>query len=150
MNEFEKLYTIEDVAKMTSLTSRTIRNYLKNRVLEGRKIGGQWRFTRKDIEKFFDNGNVTNDIKHIQKQEVIDFINGVNTDLSGQIQICTIVDFYCDKKETAKEISDNIMSTIKNVGEKYSYEYIEKEAKARFTLLGNPSFIINTLKILDK
>ncbi|MGM8370207.1 helix-turn-helix domain-containing protein, partial (plasmid) [Clostridium perfringens] len=47
MNNFEKLYTIEDIAKMTRLTSRTIRNYLKDGILEGKKIGGQWRFTMK-------------------------------------------------------------------------------------------------------
>jgi predicted transcriptional regulator len=28
--EFSRLYTVEDVAKMTGLTTRTIRNYLKD------------------------------------------------------------------------------------------------------------------------
>lgn len=37
MAEFDKLYTVEDIAKMTSLTSRTIRNYLKNGSLTGKK-----------------------------------------------------------------------------------------------------------------
>ena len=53
MNNFEKLYTIEDIANMTRLTSRTIRNYLKDGILEGKKIGGQWRFTMKDNKRQF-------------------------------------------------------------------------------------------------
>ena len=41
---FEKLYSVEEIAKMTSVTTRTIRNYLRNGILTGTKIGGQWRF----------------------------------------------------------------------------------------------------------
>jgi len=39
--EFKKLYTVEDVAKMTGLTTRTIRNYIKDGKLKGKKIGVQ-------------------------------------------------------------------------------------------------------------
>ena len=57
----EKLYTVEDIANMTSTTSRTIRNYLKDGLLKGKKIGGQWRFTEEDIKNFMDSGTVTKD-----------------------------------------------------------------------------------------
>ena len=156
VSELEKLYTVEDIANMTGLTSRTIRNYLKDGSLEGRKIGGQWRFTMKNIEKLFDNSSVTKDIQNDKKQQVLDFIDGVNTDMKGGIQICTIVDYYCDKIEPAKEMSNKLTTVINSSDEmtkndaKYSYEYIEKEGKARFTLFGSPSFIINTLKLLEQ
>lgn len=155
MNELEKLYTVEDIANMTDLTTRTIRNYLKDGKLEGKKIGGQWRFTMKDIEKLFDNGTVSKDIQDNNKQQVLDFIDGVNTDMNGDIQICTIVDYYCDKAESAKQMMDKLITVINNNeetenGAKYSYDYIEKEGKARFTLFGSPSFIIATLKLLEQ
>lgn len=155
MNELEKLYTVEDIANMTGLTTRTIRNYLKDGRLEGKKIGGQWRFTMEDIKKLFDNGTVSKDIQDNKKQQVLDFIDGVNTDMNGSIQICTIVDYYCDKVEAAKEMMDKLMTVINNNEgtenfSKYSYEYIEKEGKARFTLFGNPSFIIASLKLLEQ
>jgi excisionase family DNA binding protein len=156
MNELEKLYTVEDIANMTDLTTRTIRNYLKDGSLEGKKIGGQWRFTMKDIEKLFNKGSVSKDIQDNKKQQVLDFIDGVNTDMNGSIQICTIVDYYCDKMEAAKQMSDKLITVINNNNEaikngaKYSYEYVEKEGKARFTLFGSPSFIIDTLKLLEQ
>lgn len=154
MNEFEKLYTVEDIANMTSLTTRTIRNYLKDGSLEGKKIGGQWRFTMKNIEKLFNNGNVSKDMVDNKKQQVLDFIDGVNTDMSGSIQICTIVDYYCDNIKLANEMSDKLITVINSeegkYGAKYSYEYVEKESKARFTLFGSPSFIIATLKLLEQ
>ena len=52
-------------------------------------------------------------------------------------------------------MSDKLITIINTDGEantngaKYSYEYIEKEGKARFTLFGSPLFIINTLKLLE-
>ena len=49
----QKLYTVADVAELTGLTSRTIRNYLKDGTLQGRKIGVQWRFTEEDINRLF-------------------------------------------------------------------------------------------------
>lgn len=79
MNNFEKLYTIEDIAKMTRLTS-PIRNYLKDGILEGKKIGGQWRFTMKDIENFFDNSKSKEEVRATQNNEVLDFLEGKNVD----------------------------------------------------------------------
>ena len=35
------------------MTSRTIRNYLKDGTLTGQKIGVQWRFTEEEIKKLF-------------------------------------------------------------------------------------------------
>lgn len=47
----EKLYTVEEVAELASVTGRTIRNYQKNGRLTGRKIGGQWRFTQSEVQR---------------------------------------------------------------------------------------------------
>lgn len=47
----EKLYTVEEVAEMASVTGRTIRNYLKSGKLVGRKIGGQWRFPESEVQR---------------------------------------------------------------------------------------------------
>ena len=49
----EKLYSVEEVAEMTAVTTRTIRNYLRKGVLTGTKIGGQWRFRQEDIMHMF-------------------------------------------------------------------------------------------------
>lgn len=156
MNNFEKLYTIEDLAEMTRLTSRTIRNYLKDGILEGKKIGGQWRFTMKDIEKFFDNSKTNQDISTTYNNEVIDFLEGKNTDSQKEVQICTIIDFHCKNILEGKELSKKLMTIInddeeavKN-GAKFSYEYIKNSSKARFILFGDSEFIIKTLKTLEK
>jgi excisionase family DNA binding protein len=154
MNEFEKLYTVEDIAKMTGFTSRTIRNYLKDGSLQGSKIGGQWRFKMENIKRLFDNSKFLNDINSHKKQQVLDFIDGVNTDIQGEIQVCTIIDRYCENQKAGKHIYEKLVAVINDIkGDdhpmaKFDYEFIEKENKARFILFGNPDYIIKTLQLL--
>lgn len=153
MSKFEELYTVDDIAQMTMLTSRTIRNYLKDGLLTGRKIGGQWRFTKKDLENLFSNSAVEEEIKDNRRQEVMDFINGVNTDMDGDIQICTIADYYCNDKNTAKLLSDRFCSVISEqtapTKHSFNYEYIDKEQKARYTFFGTPMYIKASVSILE-
>lgn len=154
MNDFEKLYTVEDIAGMASLTSRTIRNYLKDGSLKGKKVGGQWRFTMKDIEQLFNNSGFSTEIRNNNKQDVMDFIDGVSTDFQSSIQIYTIVDYYCESLDAAKKMCDTLMSVINNPDNKFSaskfnYEFIKDDSKARFTLFGTPDYIIKTLELLN-
>ena len=151
----EKLFAVEDIAKMTSMTTRTIRNYLKDGILEGRKIGGQWRFTEGDVKKFMDSGNISKDMADRIKQDVLDFIDGVNTDYTGEIQVCAIVDLY-QEKSVVEEKRNKVVEFINSEGNKlapkfmrYLYEYIESEQKGRITLFAPPNYLIEALKILQ-
>jgi excisionase family DNA binding protein len=153
MNDFEKLYTVEDIATMASLSSRTIRNYLKDGSLKGKKIGGQWRFTMKDIERLFDNSSFSTEIKSNNRQDVIDFIDGTASDFQGNIQICTIVDYYCDSLPEARKMCDKLIAVINNQENKFPtakfhYDFIESESKARFTLFGTPDYIGKVIELL--
>jgi len=153
MELFDRLYTVEDIANMASLTPRTIRNYLKNGILKGKKIGGQWQFTMEDIKNLFDNSNFARDTSDNIKQQILDFVDGVNTDIKGSIQVCTIADYYCETQEQAKAICSKLISIYNENQDKYpvakfDYQYIESESKARFTLFGAPDYIIKILEML--
>ena len=64
MNESELLkkevLTIDEVADLFSVSKRTIYNLLKEKDLPGVKIGGQWRFLRKDLMQVFKNQYLKN------------------------------------------------------------------------------------------
>ena len=154
----EKLYTVEEIATMTSMTSRTIRNYIKNGLLKGRKIGGQWRFTEEDIKNLMDNGTYIDEhLKNI-RQDVLDFIDGVNTfaDNIGEIQTCSIVDLYQDK-EIVQSKQNKLMEFINSLSHEetkdnwmsFSSDYIESESKTRIVIFANPKYLIEALKILQ-
>ena len=46
------MYTLKELAIMSSLTERTLRSYLKMGILGGKKEDGIWRFDEADIEAF--------------------------------------------------------------------------------------------------
>ena len=56
-------YSINEVAMMTSLSTRTIRNYIAAGFLEGEKVDGAWTFTPEQIEAFTQNKTVKPSIK---------------------------------------------------------------------------------------
>jgi len=146
----EKFFTVDDIAKMTSFTTRTIRNYLKDGLLTGRKIGGQWRFTQEDFVNFINQGNISAMMVSENKQSVLDFVEGVYSDYTGEIQICTIVDIYRPASQLMG-LRDELMATPGTGGfMKFSYEYEELEGKGRFTLFGSPAYIAATMQVLAK
>ena len=87
--EPEKLFTINEVAVLTSLTTRTLRNHLKDGKLHGHKVGGQWRFRMSDIEDFTLGSGKRPRILTEGDSQVDDFL--CSTEKSGT-QVCTIVD----------------------------------------------------------
>jgi len=151
---FEKLYTVDDVAEFTNLTSRTIRNYLKDGMLQGHKIGGQWRFTMENIEGLLANSNSKNANKGWDNQFLTDFISGVNTDITGELQLCMVADYYCKRIEDAALLNIEFSEIQNAIAEaeqeaRYHYYYDTKEQKARYTFFGVPNVISTYIKRLS-
>ncbi len=151
MGELEKLYTVEDVAHMMELTSRTIRNYLKDGSLKGRKIGGQWRFTEEDIKNFMDSGHFSDDKLKKDREDVIDFFDGVNTDVDWKDPVCIITDLYIDTEtavDKCNKINELISSNKIREPVRFSYRYNDDEKKARFIIFSKTAMISAMLDIL--
>jgi excisionase family DNA binding protein len=51
----ERLLALRETAEVLRLNPRTVREYVRREELEGRIIGGRWRFRRKDLDAFFEN-----------------------------------------------------------------------------------------------
>ena len=51
----ERLLTLREAAEVLRLHPRTVREFLRRGELEGRVIGGRWRFRRKDLDAFYEN-----------------------------------------------------------------------------------------------
>lgn len=81
-------YTISDIAKMTKLTDRTIRNYLAKGNLKGMKIGGQWRFSKNDIYALFNNDKFEDDMKQKTLQNVVDFFDSTDYETNHNTACC--------------------------------------------------------------
>ncbi|OQX56659.1 MAG: hypothetical protein B5M53_00325 [Candidatus Cloacimonas sp. 4484_209] len=47
-----KLYTIDEISNFLDLSSQTIRKYLRDKRIAGKKIGRRWHILGKDIINF--------------------------------------------------------------------------------------------------
>ena len=133
----EKLYSVEDVAEMTSVTTRTIRNYLRSGILKGTKIGGQWRFRQEDIMNMLNQENLLSEIRETSKRIVRDFLDEQYTPFSESVSVCTVADVACTK-ERAKKLSKTLCELWKQSsipGITFRYDYLEDLQAARFTFV---------------
>jgi len=51
----DRLLTLREAAEVLRLNPRTVREYVSRGEIEGRIIGGRWRFRRADLDAFFEN-----------------------------------------------------------------------------------------------
>ena len=51
----ERLLTLREAAEVLRLSTCTVREYVQRGEVEGRIIGGRWRFRRADLDAFFEN-----------------------------------------------------------------------------------------------
>jgi excisionase family DNA binding protein len=49
----DRLLTLKEAAEVLRLSPRTVRLYLQRGEIEGRLIGGRWRFRRAALDAFF-------------------------------------------------------------------------------------------------
>lgn len=102
----QEMYTINHVALMSGLSSRTIRNYMKMGFIEGEMINGVWHFSAEAVGDFFENANVAPAIRAKRNALIFDFLAD---DYKQQDEMCAVLDeratleeanamseFFCD------------------------------------------------------
>ncbi|MBR3108964.1 MAG: hypothetical protein IKH30_17530 [Clostridia bacterium] len=98
-------FSINDVAMITSLSTRTIRTYITTGFLSGEKIDGAWVFTPEQVQAFIENKAVRPSIKAKKNAIVFDFLGAKPY---SQDKMCVILDlgskealsasvFFCEK-----------------------------------------------------
>ncbi len=138
------IYNINDVALMSGLSTRTIREYIKAGFLTGEKTDGAWQFTDEAVSELFSNKAVLPSIRAKKNAIIYDFMLDDN---KKDEEMCSIVDFP-SSVEGAAEISDFFCKKI-NSGRycdiRFSFEHRGKNARV---ILKGPAEVV--LKILSQ
>ena len=108
----QEMYTINHVALMSGLSSRTIRNYMKMGFIEGEMINGVWHFSAEAVGDFFANPNVAPAIRAKRNALIYDFLAD---DCKRQDEMCTIIDIRA-ALEDANAISEFFCNAINREG----------------------------------
>lgn len=138
----EKYYTLNEVAMMTGLNTRTLRNYLKMDVLKGEKIDGIWKFSECEFSDFISNPYVKPSLQAKSKAIVFDFLNEKEKQLN---EICTILDLHVDLTES-DEISEFFCTERnKRPEEKITFSFERNGAYTRVILRGYEDTVMEIL-----
>lgn len=133
------MYTINDLAVMTGLTSRTIRNYLNQGLLTGEKVDGVWQFNEEDLSAFFADPGTKAAVEVKNRAIVYDFLAD---DRKQSNSLCVVLDLKADKDEAA-EISTFFCNAAKYAsGIRFSFWH--ENGSVRVTLSG-PEDCVQTM-----
>ena len=105
----EKLYTMNQIAEMLELSVRTIQNYLKEGKLTGKKIGSQWRFTEKDLERLFSDESFIDEKNIDENHRLQEFLK---KDSVNKPEIFSILNYPYKKDFKLKELMKKLRKQI--------------------------------------
>ena len=137
----QETYTIEEVAAMSMLSPRTIRNYLSLGLLAGEKTDGGWRFTPEQYSEFLRQDMVRQSVRVKANGMIYDFL-AERKKRAGET--CAIVDLPVGDLAAEAALRAALMEQINALGLRCNYHYDEKYA--RLILRGAP---VQVARLLD-
>ena len=124
-------YTITDIAKMSGLTTRTIRNYLADGQIHGEKKDGKWVFTCDDFTDMLENPYVGPAIKAKNNSLLFDFIKDDKKKVNST---CIIID-RCVDDEAEQVLRERLCKLVDASGD-VEFRYRKQEDNVRIILTG--------------
>lgn len=137
-------YTIEDVAQMTGLSSRTIRTYRKMGLLEGALQGNTWTFTPEQVGKLLNEPYVQGAIEAKRNAIWTDFLQDTGKQVPS---LCTTADFPVTGAQGANALLDRLLEQLP-AGVRMNYCYDHRRNLVRIYLSGPKDLILPVLTAL--
>ena len=134
-------YNLNQLATITGLTTRTLRNYLKLEFLKGEKIDGNWTFTEEEVGAFMAVPAVKQAIDAKNTGVIFDFLADA---YKKSNRICTVLDFPVAMDE-AMEISRFFCQEINQNGSDIVFKFSYERNLARVILSGAEESVMDIL-----
>lgn len=149
-----QLFTVETTAEILQLHTRTVRRYIKEKVLQAHKVGGQWRIDSDDLKKFMGISS----FEAVQERAVMNpEETSYRHDPEIGIQVSSVVNIPVKNREMALRLSSSILASLQNRGDRKTircdYLFLESDGIARFILQGDLNFIqtmLSTFALLEQ
>ncbi|MGL5676917.1 MAG: helix-turn-helix domain-containing protein [Cellulosilyticaceae bacterium] len=136
-------YTIEDVAEMTMLSTRTIRNYIKQGFLDGEKIEGVWQFTSEDLYKFFDHDFVRQSVDSKKNGIVYDYMSTRKKEVPT---VCAVYDYPMNPIEAQTFCNKLLERVNSNEYGEVRFSYQHRKDMSRIIVVGDPKQIARLME----
>ncbi len=135
-------YNLNQVAMITGLTTRTLRNHLKLGLLKGEKTDGSWIFTEEALDAYWADPSVRRAIAARQHAVVYDFLADP---FKKTNRICAILDFPVSPEE-ALRTAEFFCAEISRRGSDVEFRFINEKNFSRFILSGSEEQVKGFMK----
>ncbi len=132
------MYTLKQLALITGLTERTLRNYLRSGLLTGEKRDGKWYFSDSDITDFFNCRIVKTAVAARKNSHVYDFMGATH---KNRDSACIILDLPTKK---SAEISRFFCSAV-NKRTQISMTFDSCKGQNRVIIVASPETVADVL-----
>lgn len=136
-------YTINDIALMSGLSTRTIRSYLKSGLLEGDKSDGSWQFTTEQVNAFLAHPSVFSSSQAKRNGVVFSFLSDRQAE---QDCVCTILDL---PSENGKDVSSFFCNQYNagDFGNKLQFHFEDIGGYPRVIISGQMEAVLKLLNL---
>jgi len=124
-------YSITEVSKMSGLTTRTIRNYLKDGFVHAVKENDKWVFTEDDFTDMISNIYVSPAIKAKNNAPIFDFVADHKKENNS---VCMVIDRILNEEDTVQFISK--VCSLQSAAGDVEMRFEKKEKNIRIILIG--------------
>lgn len=137
----EGKFNLNDLALMTGFTTRTLRNYLNQGLLNGEKTNGMWEFTAEEIDRFFSEPFVKEGLRIKRSGVVFDFLAQRNR---KEDRTCTILDIAASRKK-GDRISAFFCERMNDASD-VTFNYVWDNGLCRVILSGKAASVADIMK----
>ena len=135
-------YTISDIVAITGLSDRTIRNYISQKVLEGEKIEGAWRFTPEQLSTFMNDRNVLPGIRAKKNAIIYDFLSDSHR---REQELCLMVDLPGADSQAVSSFFCNVINDGGYESIRFSFDSLGGQTP-RVILKGKPDQVLGLMQ----
>ncbi len=135
-------YSLRQISLLTGLTTRTLRNYMKQGILNGKKADGRWVFSDEDLTNFFENKCIKKALAAKGTAIVNDFLSDT---FKKDNRICMILD--CPKAaDNSSDISDLLCAAINKRATDIVFRSLKGKNNVRIIISGSEKEVIDIMK----
>ena len=138
------IYTINEIAEMSGLSTRTLRSYLKSGILEGEKVDGVWRFSSEQVLAFLNHPSTLPSIEAKRNALVYDFMSDRYKKINS---MCMILDLPCDQEESVETMQFFCDAVNRcEAGENLKLAYAQSGGQVRVILTGAEECVMQIMQ----
>lgn len=130
-------YSPKEVSQILNIHEKTVRRYLRDGVLKGQKLGGNWKVSKEVLVSYMDDAPVSG------------FRNDFEVVESGGVRMSLKVEVDVDKAKSAHKLAKKLMEVIdEQVDQNCDFQYRYEDGTAKLLLSGEADFLIQAMHVL--